>query len=239
MACFVFDQSIFAHRLLWFCQKFAPPPAPPLYLFFLLMCFAPFVPSAFPLSQRSKYWRDQLMMITQRVGWLYGYYVDDPNYDNGLRAVVEAIYEPPQIASADGTQMLPDDQIENVDKIAEKLDLERIGWVFTSIGREYTLSAHEVEAIARLQLQFSSSEHYAGYTKSNFVTMHVKPDSTTAEPDTHAFMVSDQAMAMFRDELIGNANHEQEMTIREPYLLFLFSNVLILITTFLTFYTKI
>ena len=48
--------------------------------------------------------------------------------------------------------------------------------------------------------------------------MHVKPDANT-EPDTNAYMVSDQAMAMFRDDLVGPANHEQEMTIREPYFL--------------------
>lgn len=30
------------------------------------------------------------------MGFLYGYYAEDPNYKNGIRAIVEAIYEPPQ-----------------------------------------------------------------------------------------------------------------------------------------------
>lgn len=29
------------------------------------------------------------------MGFLYGYYAADPNYQNGVRAIVEAIYEPP------------------------------------------------------------------------------------------------------------------------------------------------
>jgi len=31
-----------------------------------------------------------------RVGFLYGYYAEDPYYKNGIRAVVEALYEPHQ-----------------------------------------------------------------------------------------------------------------------------------------------
>jgi len=29
------------------------------------------------------------------MGWIYGYYSEDPNYKDGVRAIVEAIYEPP------------------------------------------------------------------------------------------------------------------------------------------------
>jgi nuclear protein localization protein 4 homolog len=29
------------------------------------------------------------------MGWIYGYYAEDPNYKNGVRAIVEALYEPP------------------------------------------------------------------------------------------------------------------------------------------------
>lgn len=40
-----------------------------------------------------QYW---LKSLNQRVGILYGYYAEDPIYDKGVRAVIEAVYEPPQ-----------------------------------------------------------------------------------------------------------------------------------------------
>ena len=42
------------------------------------------------------YWVENSYAI-QRVGYLYGYYAEDPNYEDGIRAVIEAVYEPPQI----------------------------------------------------------------------------------------------------------------------------------------------
>lgn len=40
-----------------------------------------------------KYW---MSSFENRTGFLYGYYAEDPDYNMGVRAVVEAIYEPPQ-----------------------------------------------------------------------------------------------------------------------------------------------
>jgi nuclear protein localization protein 4 homolog len=34
-------------------------------------------------------------MYEQRIAWLYGYYSEDPNFKDGVRVNVEAIYEPP------------------------------------------------------------------------------------------------------------------------------------------------
>jgi len=42
------------------------------------------------------HWRKGSCM-EQRMGYLYGYFSDDPNYPLGVRVNVEAIYEPPQI----------------------------------------------------------------------------------------------------------------------------------------------
>jgi nuclear protein localization family protein 4 len=64
----------------------------------------------------------------QRVGYLYGYYAEDPNYKNGVRAIVEAIYEPPQKNEMNSFEILPDPDEQTVDMIAAHLSFERIGW---------------------------------------------------------------------------------------------------------------
>jgi nuclear protein localization family protein 4 len=68
------------------------------------------------------------------MGWLYGYYSEDPNFPDGVRVNVEAIYEPPQIGSMQGAQALDDPNRTKVDMIAESLGLERVGYIFTSLN---------------------------------------------------------------------------------------------------------
>ena len=49
------------------------------------------------------------------MGFLYGYYSEDPNYPEGVRVNVEAIYEPPQIGEMDEVIMLDDKNLNLVD----------------------------------------------------------------------------------------------------------------------------
>lgn len=58
---------------------------------------------------------------------MYGYYAEDPNYPLGIRACVEALYEPPQIGDISGYQLLDDNLRENADRIAAALGMELIG----------------------------------------------------------------------------------------------------------------
>ena len=44
----------------------------------------------------------------QKMGWLYGWYSLDENYKDGVRCLVEAIYEPPQLRSFNGFKLLDD-----------------------------------------------------------------------------------------------------------------------------------
>lgn len=67
------------------------------------------------------------------MGYLYGYYSDDPNYPHGVRCNIEAIYEPPQISEMNGFLELEDPFRYKVDIIATALGLERVGHIFTKI----------------------------------------------------------------------------------------------------------
>ena len=80
----------------------------------------------------------------QRVGYLYGYYAEAPTYELGVRAVLEAIYEPPQQNDLNSSIILPDDLSVNVEKVAQRLGLQRIGYVFTTYNTDVFLTAEEV-----------------------------------------------------------------------------------------------
>ena len=64
-----------------------------------------------------KYWVQKKHTAEQRVGYLYGYYAQDPNYKGGIRVIVEAIYEPEQ----SGTYS--DFQIKDNPKKSHRADL--------------------------------------------------------------------------------------------------------------------
>lgn len=70
------------------------------------------------------------------MAWLYGYYSEDPNFKDGVRVNVEAIYEPPQIGEMSGVHPLDDPYRKKVDRIAEALTLERVGWMFTTLNKD-------------------------------------------------------------------------------------------------------
>lgn len=86
------------------------------------------------------------------MGWLYGYYSEDPNFPDGVRVNVEAIYEPPQMGDIKGVQVLDDPFRPTVDIVAASLSLERVGYIFTSLNQEKTiLTNDQVRTIAALQ----------------------------------------------------------------------------------------
>lgn len=72
----------------------------------------------------------------QRMGYLYGYYSEDPNFPDGVRVNVEAIYEPPQLGELNGVAPLDDTLRSKVDMIAESLSLERVGYIFTTLNKD-------------------------------------------------------------------------------------------------------
>jgi nuclear protein localization family protein 4 len=65
--------------------------------------------------------------MKQKMGYLFGYYASDPNFVGGVRAVVEMIYEPPQIGDANSVEPLNDNDRPMVDRLAASLTFELLG----------------------------------------------------------------------------------------------------------------
>jgi nuclear protein localization family protein 4 len=57
-----------------------------------------------------QFWRES---GAQRAGWLYGRYEQHPEVPLGIKAVVCAIYEPPQESSKDTLRILEDPNVSD------------------------------------------------------------------------------------------------------------------------------
>ena len=106
------------------------------------------------LSSFVMHWRTDLDMLSQRAGYLFGYYVEDLHYGlGGTRAVVEAVYEPPQQSTCDSVSILTGEELDPnlkvAEKVARRLGLEIVGWVFTHLPREKLITASEVMEMGR------------------------------------------------------------------------------------------
>jgi len=160
-----------------------------------------------------QFWRD---CCVQRAGWLYGRYEITTDVPLGIRAVVCAIYEPPQESSRDTLRILPDPKEEIVEEIAQQLGLTRVGWIFTDLvpstgGKvkhfrsmeSHFLSAQEIITAAHYQNvrpnKCKMTEE--GYFGSKFVTVCVTGNE---DQDIHmeGYQVSNQCMALVKDEII-------------------------------------
>ncbi|AFZ79517.1 hypothetical protein BEWA_023660 [Theileria equi strain WA] len=158
----------------------------------------------------ANYWIDTLEMAEQRAGWLYGYYIEDSHYPLGIRAVCEAIYEPPQRSFMEYSELLSDPFLNTVDRIANKLGLERIGYIFTHLPRENVMTPKDIIDAAKRQLDTAKDIHYTGYPVSTHVTCTMCPDGE-GKPVLNAFMASDSAMALLRDGMFSEEQNDIKM----------------------------
>jgi nuclear protein localization protein 4 homolog len=86
------------------------------------------------------------------MAWLYGYYSEDPNFKDGVRCNIEAIYEPPQIGEMNGVARLDDPKRPIVDMVASALSLERVGWIFTTLNKDKVfMTSGQLREAAALQ----------------------------------------------------------------------------------------
>lgn len=152
-------------------------------------------------------------MMEQRMGYLYGYYSEDPNYPNGVRVNIEALYEPPQINDMNGFVELEDPDMYKADRIACALGLEKVGHIFTKIDQDTFLNSHEIRRAAQLQQQHIF-DHPDGFKVSKYVTVVVQPKGD--DVGVECYMVTDQCQALERDNVFGNTDDRKFIKVRDP-----------------------
>lgn len=148
----------------------------------------------------------------QRVGWLYGYYAEDPVYDKGVRAIVEAIYEPPQENDFNSSEFKQDPFESLVEGVAGALGFERIGWVFTTRATDVFLSSEEMIRASLIQ-QRLAVQHPSGIPVSKQITLVLRGNEEGVNPEV--YMISDQGQSLVRDQVIESPESRKFLKIKK------------------------
>jgi len=160
-----------------------------------------------------QFWRDS---GAQRAGWLYGRYEIHSDVPLGIKAVVCAIYEPPQESSKDTLRILEDPNDEVVEEAASKMGLRKVGWIFTDL---VPLSNGQVKYFRGMDTHYLSAQeiitsgHYQnlhpnkckqteeGVFGSKFVTVCVTGNNEN-QIDMQGYQVSNQCMCLVKDKIL-------------------------------------
>ncbi|CCH62669.1 hypothetical protein TBLA_0H03880 [Henningerozyma blattae CBS 6284] len=176
-------------------------------------------------------WRSTGM---QRFGYMFGRYDRYDVTPLGVKAQVEAIYEPPQYDEQDGLTMEPEvvkEDMLHVNELAKQMNLECIGLIFTDLTDaangdgsvfckrhkdSFFLSSLEVIMAAKHQLSHKNycKHSQQGYFSSRFVTCVVS-GNLKGEIDIASYQVSTDAEALVEAEMISGSTHPSMAYINE------------------------
>ena len=167
----------------------------------------------------------------QRFGILYGRYEQFDKVPLGIKAVVEAIYEPPQSGELDGLTLLPWENERQVDEIAASLGLYKVGMTFTDLTdsgakngtvlckrhkNSYFLSCLEVIMAAKYQVSNPNITKHSnsGRFSSKFVTCVIS-GGMNGDIEPRSYQVSNSAEALIKADIITGSTQPSMLYIND------------------------